>query len=120
MRNVYYNRTEFNSFVIDEKSKEVVDDGFINMAVFDSFYPGINLPVVEWKKLYQYEQKILANKSINLKCNFQSTYTCFYEGECQPQHFASFGFNFVDKRAYIIQPKDYLISTTNKNGQVIC
>jgi len=26
----------------------------------------------------------------------------------------------VSDRAYTIQPKDYLISTTNKNGQVIC
>jgi hypothetical protein len=118
MENVYYNRSEFAGIIIDDGSK--VDDGFKNLAVFDSFYPGINLPVIEWQRLYQREQKLLAEKGINLKCNFQSSYTCFFEGKCQPQHFATFAFNFVSDRAYIVQPKDYLISTTNKNGQEIC
>jgi|LauGreDrversion4_2_1035121.scaffolds.fasta_scaffold173495_1 hypothetical protein len=118
MNNVYYNRSEFAGIKIDDKT--VVDDGFKNIAVFDSFYPGINLPVLEWKRLYEMEQKELAKKNITLKCNFQSTYTCFYEGECKPEHFATFAFNFVKDRAYIIKPRDYLISTTNKNGQVIC
>ena len=46
MENVYYNRSEFAGIIIDDGSK--VDDGFKNLAVFDSFYPGINLPVIEW------------------------------------------------------------------------
>jgi hypothetical protein len=114
MHNVYYNRSEFAGIVVDDGN--TVDDGFKNLAVFDSFYPGINLPVIEWKRLYEQEVKLLAAKGINLKCNFQSSYTCFYEGPCQPQQFAAFGFNFVGDRVYIIQPKDYLISTLNKNG----
>ena len=68
MKNVYYNRDEFRGIIIDDGN--TVDDGFTNLAVFDSFYPGINLPVIEWKRLYEQEQKILAGKGINLKCNF--------------------------------------------------
>jgi hypothetical protein len=82
MQNVYYNRSEFAGIIIDDGS--MVDDGLKNLAVFDSFYPGINLPVIEWQRLYQREQALLAAKGINLKCNFQSSYTCFYEGACQP------------------------------------
>ena len=80
MENVYYNRSEFAGIIIDDVSKKSVDDGLKNIAVFDSFYPGINLPVIEWQRLYQREQQLLAAKGINLKCNFQSSYTCFYEG----------------------------------------
>lgn len=50
MHNVYYNRTEFAG-IIDDDGKSV-DDGYKNLAVFDSFYPGINLPTIEWKRLY--------------------------------------------------------------------
>lgn len=57
MQNVYYNRTEFAGLIIDGI---MVDDGIKNLAVFDSFYPGINLPVIEWQRLYQNEQKVLA------------------------------------------------------------
>jgi hypothetical protein len=57
MQNVYYNRTEFAGLIIDGI---MVDDGIKNIAVFDSFYPGINLPVIEWQRLYQNEQKVLA------------------------------------------------------------
>jgi hypothetical protein len=39
---------------------------------------------------------------------------------CKPEYFSNFGFNFVGDRAYIIKPQDYLIQTTNKNGQDIC
>lgn len=68
MSNVYYNRSEFAGIYIDDKT--VVDDGFKNIAVFDSFYPGIQLPVLEWTRLYQFEQAQLLKKNITLKCNF--------------------------------------------------
>jgi len=70
MKNVYHNRTEFAGIKIDPKSNVTVDDGIKNLAVFDSFYPGIHLPVIEWKRLYQMEQNLLRNKSLDLKCNF--------------------------------------------------
>jgi hypothetical protein len=114
MLNVYYKRTEFADLKYDDD--EVVDDGKKNIAIFDSFYPGIHLPIIEWKRLYELETKVLAEKNITLKCNFQSSYSCFFEGPCEPQHFEAFAFNFVGDRAYVVYPKDYLISTTNKNG----
>jgi hypothetical protein len=51
MHDVYYNRSEFANITIDDDGT-TVDDGFKNLAVFDSFYPGINLPVIEWTRLY--------------------------------------------------------------------
>ena len=48
------------------------------------------------------------------------SYSCYFEGECQPDKFSSFGFNFVGDRAYILQPKDYLIQNGNSNGLDIC
>jgi len=66
------------------------------------------------------ETKALKEKhNIDLKCS-RTTYSCFYDGDCKSEYFANFGFNFVGDRAYIIQPKDYLIQTKNKNGQNIC
>jgi len=41
MKNIFYNRTSFNDTKFEDKS---IDDGFQNMAVFDSFYGGIHLP----------------------------------------------------------------------------
>ena len=57
MKNVYYKRQEFAELQVNET--DVVDDGKKNLAVFDSFYPGIHLPIKEWVKLYQLEQKVL-------------------------------------------------------------
>lgn len=118
MKNVYHNRTEFAGIKIDEKT--VVDDGIKNLAVFDSFYPGIHLPIVEWKRLYTMEQRLLKAKGLDLKCNFEKGYTCYHEGKCQHDKFAAFSFNFVADRAYTIKPEEYLIDTSNKNGQDIC
>lgn len=50
MNNVYYNRSEFANLTI--KDGQAVDDGKKNWAVFDSFYGGIHLPVIEWVRLY--------------------------------------------------------------------
>jgi hypothetical protein len=60
----------------------------------------------------------LEAKGISLRCNFESGYSCFFEGPCKGKEdkFETFGFNFLDNRAYNILPKDYLISTVNKNG----
>ncbi len=116
MKNIFYNRTSFNDTKFEDKS---IDDGFQNMAVFDSFYGGIHLPVTEWKPLMKMETQALTAKGIDLKCN-QKTYSCYYEGICQPDKFSSFGFNFVGERAYILQPKDYLIQSGNVNGLDIC
>ena len=114
MNNVYYKRQEFAELKYDDN--QVVDDGMKNLATFDSFYPGIHLPVIEWKRLFELEQKVLEGKNVTLKCNFQSSYSCFHEGKCKPELFETFAFNFYKDRAYIVKPKDYLISTTNKNG----
>jgi len=81
MKNVYYKRQEFAELK-DEDTNVAIDDDMKNLAVFDSFYPGIHLPVIEWVRLYQLEQKVLAKKNVTLKCNFQSSYTCFTEGPC--------------------------------------
>lgn len=79
MQNVYYNRSEFAGMKIDDEGT-VVDDGKKNYAVFDSFFAGIHLPKAEWVKLYKFEQSVLAKQGINLKCSFDSGYSCFYEG----------------------------------------
>ena len=57
MNNVYYKRQEFAELKYDDD--QVVDDGMKNIATFDSFYPGIHLPVIEWKRLFELEQKVL-------------------------------------------------------------
>lgn len=80
MNNVYYNRTEFAGIKIDDK---FVDDGKKNWAIFDSFYGGIHLPVTEWIRLYTLEQRLLAEKGVALRCNFESGYSCFFEGPCK-------------------------------------
>ena len=116
MKNIFYNRTSFNDTKFEDKS---IDDGFQNMAVFDSFYGGIHLPQTEWKPLMSMEKAALKAKGIDLICN-QKSFSCYYEGQCQPDKFSSFGFNFVGDRAYILQPKDYLIQNGNTNGLDIC
>ena len=40
MKNIFYN----------DKS---IDDGFRNMAVFDSFYGGLHLPISEWTPTFE-------------------------------------------------------------------
>jgi Eukaryotic aspartyl protease len=105
MKNIFYNRTSFNDTKFEEKS---IDDGFQNNATFDSFYGGIHLPIDEWVPLFQMETLNLKGKGVELKCS-RTTYSCYFDGLCKPELFANFGFNFVDNRAYILQPKDYLI-----------
>lgn len=100
MKNIFYNRSSFNDTKFEDKS---IDDGFQNMAVFDSFYGGIHMPVSEWKPLFQMETNSLSAKGIDLICNYKS-YSCYYEGQCKPELFSSFGFNFVGDRAYILKP----------------
>ena len=112
MKNIFYNRSSFNDTKFEDKS---IDDGFQNMAVFDSFYGGVHIPVTEWKPLFLMETNALLGKGVDLICNFK-TYSCYHEGKCQPDLFSSFGFNFVGERAYILKPRDYLINTGNKNG----
>lgn len=116
MKNIFYNRTSFADTKFEDKS---IDDGFQNNATFDSFYGGIHIPIDEWVPLFQMETQILKSKGIDLKCS-KSSYQCFYDGLCKPELFSSFGFNFVDDRAYLLKPADYLIQTGNKNGQDIC
>ncbi len=51
------------------------------MAVFDSFFGGVHIPVDEWKPLYMMETETLLAKGIELICNYK-TYSCYYEGRC--------------------------------------
>lgn len=46
MKNVFYNRESF-------------DDGYVNMATFDSFFGGIFLPLTEWRPLFETIQRNL-------------------------------------------------------------
>jgi hypothetical protein len=80
MRNIFYNRSSFSDIKFEQKS---IDDGFKNMAVFDSFFGGVHIPVTEWKPLYKLETETLLAKGIELICNYK-TYSCYYEGRCQP------------------------------------
>lgn len=94
MKNVFYNNQSF-------------DDGYVNFAVFDSFFGGIHLPNSEWKPLFE---SILRNLTSNgkdyLKCDLETRHYCYYQGRCatHKDDFRSFHFNWVDDRGYEVAP----------------
>jgi hypothetical protein len=86
-----------------------LDDGEPNLIVFDTFYPGIGMPVVEWTQLIT-----LWHNLSYIECNL-TTYRCGFEGPCS-EHITEFyylAFNLIWDRAYEVSPLHYLIDTRN-------
>jgi len=118
MRNIFYNRSSFDNTKFEDKS---IDDGFKNLAVFDSFTGGVHLPVTEWNPLMRMLAKDHKEKfNVNLKCDNTTKFRCWHEGNCKNEMWATFGFNFIGDRAYVLKPEDYLENAQNQNGQPIC
>lgn len=110
MKNSFYNQVSF-------------DDGFVNDATFDSFFDGIHLPMTEWRPLMEAIQRNLtAAGKRYLSCDFETNYTCYYQGTCgmRASDWSSFHFNFVDNRAYEITPSSYLVDFKDADGFNIC
>ncbi len=98
------------------------DDGFVNTAIFDSFYGGIYLPRPEWLNTFKEVQANMTRDGKNfLQCN-NTDMSCFYQGECKYQatEFYDIAFNFIDDRAYQVSPKSYLQDAKDAQGRNIC
>jgi hypothetical protein len=98
MKNIFYNGSS-------------IDDGFKNMAVFDSFYGGVHLPLSEWKPTFEaIQRKFAAERKGYLECDMNTNYNCSWRGRCDAyrRDWRPFDFNFVDDRAYEVMPSAYL------------
>lgn len=109
MRNVFYNKKSF-------------DDGFRNLAVFDSFYGGVHLPLTEWTPLIEtIQRELTAQRKNYLECDMTTNYNCSWRSKCSTykSDWKNLAFNFIDNRAYEVSPDAYLQEIT-RDGTTYC
>ena len=109
VKNIFYNDKSF-------------DDGYYNTGTFDSFFGGIHLPVAEWTNAFtEIQANLTAAGNSYLNCDMTEM-KCSFSGDCSAKYgdFAHFEFNFVDDRAYTVQPKSYLLDTKDSSGRNTC